>query len=325
MRLAQVSNVGEFERGTAALSRMLEDPWIAFLDGASAFELEPTDYDYRPITGTTTVQTRGAGGSYTSTDEAPDDRLTGALAFHGDSQDVDISYIEDDKRGLRDLGGWLDKRIGKKFKSWRNGLVGLSFNGTGAGTPRQMTGLKTIYNGSSNLPGFGITGVIDAASYASGAPNSLDLSDPDNWNIFVRIMDFAIAQVENPLGIPLNKEMYATVRMIAREKNLLGTTRNHLDQPLETWGTTPLIRMVDGAITNTEPDNAGVPVNETSSIYVLSPGEGRIAVVTNSGLYWHEKDHQEGKESGRIEWEMRLENKVEEENAGRRVRNLKPA
>lgn len=322
MRLAQLSQTGDFERGTAALARMLEDPFIAFLDGASAFEQDATDFDYRPVSATGTIQGRDIGGEYTPSTEEPNDKQTGALAMMGDALHIDISHIEDDRRGLRDLGGWIDKKLNKKFVGWRTGLSVRFFNGSGAGTPRQMKGWKTIYNGTDNLPGFGITGVLDAAGYASGAPDSLDLSDPANWNLFVEIMEFALSQVDDPQGIAMNKELYARARTIAREKNLLGTTRNHLDQPLLTWGETPMIRLRDGCITNTEPDNAETPATNTTSLYIMSPAEGRMCVATNSGLWWYEDMPLESKQSGQIRWEFRGENRVEEENAARRLRNL---
>lgn len=323
-RLASVSNTGGYERGAAALAYLLQDPYIAFLDQYNAFEEDTTDFDYRPDDGSGSIQERALGGAYTPSTETPAGRQNGALALMGDGLQIDISHIKDHESGKRDLGGWIDKRLNKKYRGWRGGLVQRMFNGTGAGSPRQMTGWKTIFDGSTNLPGYSITGVIDAAGYASGSPDSLDLTDKANYPLFVEIMDFIIAQVDDPRGLCMNKEMYARMQTIAVELNLMGSVRNHLDQPLLTWKDTPMIRLRDGAVTNVEPDNAGTPVNNTTSIWVQSPGEQRLAVVTNSGLEWYEDiPTMETKQSGQIRWEFRAENKAEDENACRRARNFK--
>ena len=322
--LTPISQVGDTERGSAALARLLEvSPVIRFLDGASAFEVDATDFDWRPDDATTTVQTRAAGGSYTSADETPSSKQNGSLAFHGDSLDIDISHIADDQRNLRDLGGWIDRRLGKKYTSWGKGMEAKLFNGTGAGSPREMKGLKTIFDGVTNLPGYTITGVKDATSVLSGSPDSFDLTVEANYDPFLELLQFTIAEVENPQGILCDKELFARVSTIAQKNHIKGESRDQFGRPVVTFDTIPLIKVLDGTITNTEPDNAGTPVNNTTSLYVLSPGEERLSVVTNSGLYFNEKLHLESKESGRIEWEMRCEWKPEEKNAGRRLRNIK--
>lgn len=322
--LAAVSQLGDSERGPAALARLIEiSPLIRFLDQHGAFELDATDFDWRPEDGTTTVKTRALGGAYTASTQTPSAKQTGELAIHGDQLDIDISHIADADRGIRDLGTWIDKRLGSLYKSWAKGFEAKLIYGDHTATPAEIKGLHNIFDGSTNLPGFSITGVVDAASALSGTPDSFDLSNSANYDAFLELVQNTLAQVEDPRGIACNKELYARMSTIAREKHIRGEARDQFGRPVVTFDGVPLIKVLDGTITNTEDDNAATPVAETTSLDILSPGEQRLSIVTNSGLYFNEKLHLESKESGEITWEVRAQWKVEEKNAMRRIRNIK--
>lgn len=324
-RLSALSSLGDGDRGGAALTRILEaSPLIRFLDEQNAFELDTHDFDYRPDDGTTTVKTRALGGSYSGSTQTPATKQTGELAIHGDQLDIDVSHVADDRRGQRDLNGWIDTRLARMIRSWAKGFEAkLIYGDHTAGPPAEIKGLNRIFDGSTNLPGFGITGVVDAASALSGSPDSFDLSTATNYDAFLELLMNTVAQVEGATGIACNKETYARLSTIAREKHIRGEARDRFGNPITTFDGINLIKVLDGTLTNTEPDNAGTPVNETTSLYILAPGEQKLSVVTNSGLEFDEKLHLESKESSRIRWEMRGQWKIEEKNAARRIRNIK--
>jgi hypothetical protein len=84
-----------------------------------------------------------------------------------------------------------------------------------------------------------------------------------------------------------------------------------------------VISVSSNSITLTEPDDTATPLETTSSIYVLSPGENNFSLITNSGLQWHDYDSQENKESGREKWEIRANWRIENPKSVLRVRNIK--
>src|SRR5690606_4044452 len=102
-------------------------------------------------------------------------------------------------------------------------------------------------------------------------------------------------------------------------KHILGETRDQFGNPVPTFGGVPFIKLLAGSITNTEPDNAGTPNTNTTSLVITSAGEGRVSVVTNSGLDFRDIGELEGKESERMTWEIRSQTKVEEERSILRV------
>lgn len=318
--LASLSTLGDGERGRAALARLLEtSPVIADMDAQSAWEEDATDYEYSIDDTETTVQTRSVGGAYVPVADAPSDRDTGTQSFHGDALKIDRAHVEDDRRNLRALNGWIDRRLTKKFRSWAKGYEVLLFNGSGAGG--NMKGLSKIFDGSTNLPNFNITGVIDASSILPGTPDSFDMTDPANYDAFIELMMNAIAQVENPRSIKCNKETYALINTIAREKSIRGESRDLFGRPIPTFDTVPIVKVLDNTILHTEPDNAAATV--TTSIWIDSLGEQRASVVTNSGLFFKEVLDSTEEQGNYIEWEIRGQWKIEEKNAIRRIRNLK--
>jgi len=295
---------------------------MQFLEQNSGFEQDATEFDFRPDDETTTVKGRELGEVYESVREEPSAKETLALALHGDRMHVDRSHVEDDRRGLRDLQGWLERRLGKLYRSWAKGFEAVLFNGDHTATPAQMKGLSKVYNGTTNLPGFGITGVLSAHNYTDGADQSMDLGDSANWDAFFEMMYLALSEVDDPKGIVVGKELYARVNTIARERHIRGESRDLLGRIIPNWDGVPIIRAKDGTIPTNEA-NADASATDTTSLYILSPGEQRLSVVTNSGLYFNEKLDLETQEGMGIEWEIRSQWKVEEKNAGRRVRYIK--
>lgn len=322
-QLTQLSTI-DSERGRAFLAAMLERrPYLRFLEEHSAFEEQGTEFLYYIIAGKARLQRRALGGEYDLEDRTPSAPETGRLAFVGDSIDVDRSHREDERRGLLDIDRWIDKELTKAAPVFAKLLVQDLFQGSGAGTPRQITGLSTILDGTTDVPGFetGFKGTIDAANYASG--NSFDLTDDANWDPFIEALELWLAEVDDPRGIVVNRVLGARLTSIARNRHMLGEGRDLFGRPVPTFNGVPIIREDTSIIPNDEPDNASTPAENTTSLYIESPGEGRRAVVTNSGLQFDDLEVLEKKESERVKWEVRADNVIEERDSIRRVRNIR--
>jgi len=298
-------------------------PFLAFLETASGWEEDATVFDWLPVaTALATIDARGIGGSYTPLNAAPGTRLTGQLAMHGGSVDIDISHLADARRGLRDVDAWFAKELQVRLKAFAVGYEKLLFEGTGQNN--QIKGLRNIISGS-DLPGHtGTTRLANAQEAVGGTAKSCDLTNANNYGKFVEYLYAQIVKVDNPLGLVMNTSLYARMWTIARKEQILGETRDLFGVPVATFNGIPMIRVLDGTITNSEPDDTDTtPKNETTSLYIMSPGERRTSLVTNSGLYWMDYDHVENKESGREKWEIRAAWKIEDPMSVLRVRNIK--
>lgn len=319
------------ERGRMMLSWLLEhSPYFSFIERRSGFELAATDFDLYPDTGDFDVQKRGVGTGYSKTAQTPPQRQEETLGFHGDRLILDRSHLEDDRRGLRPIGTWVPQRLQSGFMRWAKGLEKLAMQGSGTddGNGREVKGLLTLLDGS-NVPGFSKPMVIDAADFVSEDVNSLDMSNPDHRDALRSALEQILPNYDNP-GLLLNKQLGSVISGIAQDAVRYDTEQSDL------WGRTErvfgyeMVRLVDGSITNTEPDNASTANDETTSIIVASPGEGGFSVASNSGLYV--RDHldeapgEDTDEAAReIEWEMRFEHAVQMEYKLLRIRNIKVA
>ena len=303
--------------------------FFAFVERRGGFEVAATDFDLFPTSGDGSVQTRGVGEGYTRQAELPPDRVAKALGFHGDSVVMDRSHLQDDRLGLRPIGSWVPPRLRSKFRDWVKGMEALVFQGAGTQAPREMLGLSNLLDGSTNVPGYSRTMVIDAADFSAAATDSLDLSDSDQKEDFRKALEQILPNYENP-GVICNRQLGSVISGIAQEQTRYQREPDEIFGMIERVFGYELVRVFDGVIPNTEPDNAGTPANNTTSLYIASPEEQRYSVATNSGLWVKDElDAEQVDEddiaSGKIEWEMRCENAIQDEYAIVRVRNLKVA
>jgi hypothetical protein len=319
--LTDISNVRGSDLGRTALGLVLEEsPLLRLLDQQSAFEEDATDFDYRTYAGSNAVQTRQRGGSYLPEEVAPGAKENGTLSFHGDKIDVDHSDQADADRGLRDLPTWLSKTMRKKLRRWVEGYEKIALQGSA--DSGGIVGLSEILDGANDVPGFNQTMVVDAADFTDADDNSFDLGAEANWSIFIEeLIKLLARQGANAILMP--PALYARMYTIAQEKAILGETRDQFGNPVQTFGNYPFVPLAPGSITTTEPDNASTANNTTTSLYPVRFGEGRVSLVTNSGLSFWDLGDLEGKESNRVKWEIRGQWKVEEENVIRRIRNVK--
>lgn len=322
MQLAQLSQL-DSERGRAALALLLDgDPFLRFLEAHAAWEEDATTFDWRPIDPSQALQTRAIGGEYTPDDATPAALVADSLALHGFSIDIDETHIADANRRLRDLDIWLDKEVSRRVRRWSKLFGNALF--VGAGTTTLLKGLSKILDGTTDLPGYaGETGVIDAADFLAGAPDSFDLSNADNWATFIEKLIRYRGEVPGAKGMVMGPELFARMYTIAQQKHILGEQRDTFGVPVTTFAGLPMIEAIPGTILATEPDNNDVPVANTTSLYIMRPGEMDLSLVSNSGLHFDDDIDLEKKESRRIKAEIRAKWKIEEKDSIRRFRNIK--
>lgn len=322
--LRQLSNLNGSARGQAALGTVLEQALVMrFLEQNSGFELDATSFDYLPVSGTDNLQTRAIGNGFTATAKTPPARQNGTLAIYGDAVTIDRSHLADAAAGLRDIDRWLEREMQKRVRSTAKGLDGALMNGAGTGTT--MKGLSKILNGTDDIPGLtGVKGVGDAATFKStGTHKSLDLTDAANYPYFIEGLINELMKVDNVAGIVMNHQLYARMYTIARKEAILGESRDLFGRPVATFNGVPMVPVDATSIPNDEPDNTSTPLTVTTSLYIASPAEMGLSVVTNEGLYYKEFDQLEAKVSSQEVYELRMAWKIEDDRVVRRVRNLK--
>ena len=323
--LNQLSQV-ETQRGRQLLAWMLRwSPLFRFLEERAAFVESATSFDRYPDDGTGSLQSRGLGQGYTGSNEAPSPRQEGKLGFVGDSVLIDRSHVVDHQRGLRPIGTWFTPRFRNKAKGFvrRADKELLQSTGNKTGSERRIQGLLTILNGSNVAP-WGTPMVIDAAAFVDTAVDHLDLTVEAHREAFMRGMEQILPNFEEP-GLLMNRQLGSMLGTMARERKRFSTGYDTFGNRVEEVDATPIIRLNDGSITNDEPDNASTPANVTTSLLIASAGEGMFNVRTNAGLeVTDEMDAVlDDVRSGKVEWELRAENVIDDRYALWRVRNIK--
>lgn len=311
-------------RGQAALGYLLQySPFLAWLEGQSGWEIDATDFDYFPQTiSLLSIASRGIGEGYDAADLIPGDREVDSLKMTGNSVNIDITHKADAKRGLRDIPTWFNNELIDRFYNWAIAYENLLFNGSGEAN--EFKGLNNIFNGEDDLPGFdGITGVIDSALAIGDDEDSCDLTSRRNYSKFVEWFYLQLAEVENPTALIMAPRMFTRLWTIAKIETILGEARNFFGQPVPTFNNIPMVPTLATTLPITELDDADSPVAETTSIWIMSPGERRFSLVSNSGLQWNDYGTLEGKQSDQETWEIRAAWKVQRYRSARRCRNIK--
>lgn len=321
--LRQLSNLNGSARGQAALGIILEQALIMrFLEQNSGFELDATTFDYLVVDGQDNLQTRAIGGSFARTAKTPPARLPGQLAIYGDGITIDRSHIADAERGLRDMDTWIEREASRRVRKVAKKLDTALMKDPGTGNT--MKGLSVILNGTSDIPGFtGVKGVSNAQAYKSGSHKSLDLTDAANYPYFIEGLIKDLTKVDNPSGLVMNHSLFARMYTIARKEAILGESRDLFGRPVNTFNGVPMYAVDDTSIPNNEPDDTATPLTVTTSLYIMTPREMGLSIVTNEGLYYQEWEHLEEKESKGEMFELRMAWKIEDDRSVLRVRNLK--
>jgi len=325
MRIAQLSQLNGSEYGATALARLLEDsPLVQFLELNSAFQEEATESKYRPVNATGSLQTRNEGGGYTPGAITLEAQQESVLRFHGGAVKVDETRLADAERGLLDIRQYLDARIPEEFQTFLEEYETELMKGTGTGVPCHLKGLKTILNGTDDIPGYtGVKCVINANDYTNDPETkSFDLTDSAMWKLFVQQMRLWLRSVPNCNGIWMSPLLWSIIAGIADEMHALTTSMNQFGVPVKAFDNITLIPLLDDTITNDEPDDDNV--EETTSLYIVRAQENFLSLLTNSGLTWKDFDLEPTNvKSGATSWEIRSAWRIKTKKSIYRVRNIK--
>ncbi len=314
-------------RGRQALGLLLqESPLLQFLEAQSGWELLGTAFNWQPEdTSEKTIAARAIGGGVQNTaqDVSPTSFVAGALSAYNANFDIDVSYLADAAQKLVNMDSFMLKELRRRVRALATTLESELMRGTGLNNT--MKGLKTILDGVTSLPGYpGIYRVSDAQEITGGTTKSCDLTARTNDAAFIEWFGLQLAKVKNPAGIICSPLMAARLDTIGRTQYLSGETRDLFGKPIKTFAGIPIIPLLASSILNNEPDNTPTtPLEVTTSIYILAPGEQSLSVATNSGLEYTDFDIQSDKQSNREKVEVRAAWKIETPESILRIRNFK--
>lgn len=311
----------ESGRGNNALASLLADsPFLNFLERTSGWELDGTTFTWVPTTASSDAPARAIGASFTENARTYPNAQTGSQSIHGDAVKTDITYLRDANAGLANRNVQLEKDVARRLKTFAASYEALLFNGSGSSNI--ITGLENILNGTDNLPGYSVTRVKNAKDVAASG-DSLSIADSAGQKKFLELLRTQLADVNNPTGIILNRSLWARVETAAYDRGLTAPGVNEFGQAITRFSGVELVVVNDSTILLNEPDDNSTPVTNTTSCYIMSPGEMRLSIVSNSGLAYMDWDHQDNAENGKETWEIGGAWKIEVPESILRIRNIK--
>lgn len=314
-------------RGRQAVGMLLqESPFLRFMESQSGWELQATSATWQPDDlNNKTISPRAIGNGEQSAAQnvAPASLVASTLYAYNANFDIDQSYVADQSLKLANMDAFLLKELRRRIRALATTMEAEIMKGSGTGGA--MKGLKTILNGTDSLPGYAsVTRVVNAQEVTGGSTKSLDLTVRTNDAKFIEWFALQLAKVKNPTGIVCSPLMAARLDTIARTNYLAGETRDLFGIPVKTFATVPIVPVLNGSITNDEPDDTvPTPNDVTTSIYIVAPSEQSLSLVTNSGLEYVDFDALESKQSMREKIEIRLAWKIELPESVLRIRNIK--
>lgn len=308
------------ERAQQFINTLIEENQL--LRVLNTFVPEGTEYQYRPASGGQSVGDRAINTNFTGSDLDPAALIAGTLAIAGFILDYDLTYKRDADNGLGiDMDSWYDQELVERAIEVSDAIVQRIVAGSGASN--QMAGWSTILDGSTNIPGLGITGVINALTGSGLSGTSFDLSAEANWGKFLEQYEKWIAELGGDVMVVANKSMKARLATIARKFNSWGQGVDRFGKPIDQINTEEIVKVDNSVITNTEPDDAGTPNNDTTSIYLVTNRVGHANINTNSGLAFYDVGELEDDMAERIKFEFAGSHEIRTKRAIRRVRNIK--
>jgi len=314
-------------RGMDALAVMLSDPMFAFFEqNGGIWQQGATTNRWTPYTDAITLGARALNGAITADTYSPGTEQSDTLAIHTGGHAADISYIRDSEKGIATFDFARDEKM--KFKKWVAEYKAKLFDSDGSSNT--IKGLKKILDGTGNIPGYSTKRLMNAVNptsveNATATAKSLDIiTDATKDEALYEVMLQAGTYVENATVQVMNQTLWAKVSVILYRKGIqINSFVNDFGVRYEQFNGLTVMVVPDTVITCTEPDDTSTPVNKTTSIYILSPGEDRLSLITNSGLEWIDFDHQENTEKNLEKWEIRANWRIADPKSILRVRNIK--
>ena len=321
MRLSELTNVAKApttDRTRQFINDVIMDSEL--LRSLNNFALGATEGQYRPSAGSQSLAARALAGDYTAEDLSQADLISAQLKMHGFILDYDESFEADHDLGIGiEIDRWLEDELMLRGIDTREALESLIISGDGQ--TNNFTGLSTILDGTTNIPGLGVTGVIDASG---GGGTSFDLSDEANFDTFLENFEKWKNEVKGVDMVICNRSLAARLTTIARKFHRYSWSLDQFGQRIQEIDGIPIIRVDDTVITSTEDDNAGTPNADTTSMYLAKNRVGYWTIRSNSGLAtWDIGELPTEKMSRRWKFEMRGRNEIRHKYSVRRVRNMK--
>lgn len=305
-------------------------PLMRAMSAMNAWEEGGTTSQHRENIAASSIAGRAIGSSWTPSAMSPASEITTTLKIEGAGVTLDVTYIADAEINANGLQAWLDKQIKEEgIKFAKSAEIDLMLS---TGASNKYVGMTSVLDGTNVFPlTSSDTRVINAASYDYAASQKSFGLNVDNTNytankeLFLELMAYADSLVDEGNGkiMLLNAAMLYRMNAIAQQNRILGEDRTKFGQLVRTFNGIPMIPLTAGAILSTEDDDTATPLEVSTSIYLISPGEMRTSIVTNSGLeYWEDPKLQAG-ESGQDKWEIRAAWKIQDPNSIVRIRNIK--
>lgn len=243
---------------------------------------------------------------------------TEALKIYGGEAHVDRFIQQTMPASVGDhLANQLNLKVKAVTANVHNDLV----NGDSASVTTQVDGLKKRVPSGQ---------IINAATSGSFVINT----DQNSRHNFMDLLDNLQSLVRGGAdAFLMNASMRNQIRAVARREGFHQADRNEFGQVVETYNGIPLIdvgKKADGTeiIPYTEPNSAGTPVNETTSIYAIKFSTDDFCGLTNGGIDAYEIGGGPGGEMEtkpafgvRIEWYLGLADHTDKSLA--RLRYLK--
>jgi hypothetical protein len=274
---------------------------------------------YRASAGGQTLQSRAVAADFTKENlsQATLQSLSQKIVGFKLMYDRRLRADHDNGVGV-DVDTWLDKELEQRAYDIADEIINTLFAADGTGS--NFNGIVNILDGSTDIPGLGITGVIDASD---GGSTSLDLSSDANYDLFLERLDKWKKEVRNGAIIVCNESLHPRITTIARHKHAYSWDKNEFGVPIERVNLMPIYSIPDSAIPNNEDDNAGTPNTDTTSLYILANTPGHDNVFTNSGLSTWDLPELDDTADEKFEFEFSGAWGFRTKKSVRRVRNIK--
>lgn len=310
------------DRGRSFISQVIEQSPV--LRAMQNFSMSATDDQYRPSVGGQTLAARQLAGGYTAGNLTPAALIAAQLRIEGFVLDYDESYEKDHETGLGiHLDAWLDRELRERAYDTAKHIEKSLIKGNGG--QNDIIGLAEILDGQTDIPGLGITGVVDATTLTGVNAVSLDLATAANQELFVEGLEKVVQELDAFQFLLCNRSMAARLTTIAQKFHKYTVGLDEFGQRVEFYAGVPIVRVENDVITNTEPDNTTVtPLDNTTSIYIGANNPTPWAIKSNSGLaFWDVGELQDVKMSRRVKFEFRGRHQINTKRAIRRIRNIK--
>ena len=310
-------------RGAVAFASLLKkSKLVSLLNSRQAWELGATSNLWKPTKPQDAMQTRSLDSAYSNdTTLQFADNVAESLKFVGGKVKWDNSLEADVKNKMGTLN--FEDQVGDVFNSFAENLDNKYMNGAGTGS--DFKGLSVILDGTTDLPGYtSFKGVYGGESLMSGTtPKSFNFLTATDKEI-LRALNTWISYCEDPTDIIINPSLYSVLVALGFVKTTYGNDPTNLGSPLQSLFGIPITVLSETAMPNTEIKLGGTDgaTDKNTSMYILSLGEKKYSMITNSGLFYRDHEAVENKQASVEEFEIRSAWRIRKKRSAVRINHL---